>query len=221
MPPRPDRVGAAPALLGTRFRAPSARRARARGCLPRLRLPSVRRDRRLTRFEPPSQSRLGRHRQCRVRCSPTLLAFRLVAKGQMGHMGVQLLNTTALMDRFRQFSRRGARADPSTTWREHSPVRPGQLLPIKRIQRAGDAFVHVPAEFPLSALRLPRTAFGDDFDLHASRARCKGEPIERPGGRPSACADESFAASEKFLAAPITPTSSVAAAVTTLAARSQ
>ena len=92
MPPRPDRVGAAPALLGTRFRAPSARRARARGCLPRLRLPSVRRDRRLTRFEPPSQSRLGRHRQCRVRCSPTLLAFRLVAKGQMGQRGVQLLN---------------------------------------------------------------------------------------------------------------------------------
>ena len=30
-----------------------------------------------------------------------------------------------------------------------------------------------PVDFPPSALRLPRTASGDDFDLLASRARCK------------------------------------------------
>ena len=37
----------------------------------------------------------------------------------------------------------------------------------------------VPTDFPLSALRLPRTAFGDDFDLLASRARCKGNLLSR------------------------------------------
>ena len=30
-----------------------------------------------------------------------------------------------------------------------------------------------PVDFPPSALRLPRTASGDDFDLLASPARCK------------------------------------------------
>jgi hypothetical protein len=39
-----------------------------------------------------------------------------------------------------------------------------------------------PVDFPPSALRLPRTAFGDDFDLLASRARCKKEPIGRGRG---------------------------------------
>src|SRR3954454_15173365 len=35
----------------------------------------------------------------------------------------------------------------------------------------------VPTDFPPSALRLPRTAFGDDFNLLASRARCGSEPM--------------------------------------------
>ena len=41
----------------------------------------------------------------------------------------------------------------------------------------------VPADFPPSALRLPRTASGDDFNLLASRARCVSEPMgSRPPG---------------------------------------
>jgi hypothetical protein len=37
----------------------------------------------------------------------------------------------------------------------------------------------VPADFPPSALRLPRTASGDDFNLLASRARCMGNLFGR------------------------------------------
>jgi hypothetical protein len=39
----------------------------------------------------------------------------------------------------------------------------------------------VPADFPPSALRLPRTAFKDDFNLLASRARCTRNLFGRVG----------------------------------------
>src|SRR3954453_9156075 len=40
----------------------------------------------------------------------------------------------------------------------------------------------IPADFPPSALRLPRTASGGDFDLLASRARCEEKPMRRHRG---------------------------------------
>src|SRR5207249_643888 len=75
--------------------------------------------------------------------SLTLLAFRLVAKGQMGHVRVQLLNTDVLSHRFRQLLGTSLRADPSTTCKE-TPRSSRSVSPLKRIHRAGDAFVHRP-----------------------------------------------------------------------------
>jgi hypothetical protein len=66
----------------------------------------------------------------------------------------------------------------------------GELLrvpagrPLGRDQRfteSGALSSTVPIDFPPSALRLPRTASGDDFDLLASRARCKQDSTDRPG----------------------------------------
>ena len=57
----------------------------------------------------------------------------------------------------------------------------------------------VSIDFPLSALRLPRTAFGDDFDLLASRARCKGEPIQSARVRSRGRADESAQRARTFV----------------------
>ena len=110
-PPRPERVGSGRA----RSRARSAGRARARA--PRLRLQPVRRDRRSTRLVPPSKSWLAANRRCRISgSSPTLLAFRLVAKGQMGQVSVQLLNSEhGFQAAFGRFSARSLRAVPSTT----------------------------------------------------------------------------------------------------------
>ena len=60
----------------------------------------------------------------------------------------------------------------------------------------------VPTDFPLSALRLPRTAFGDDFDLLASRARCKGEPIESAHVRSRGRVGENPQRARNFFARP-------------------
>ena len=52
----------------------------------------------------------------------------------------------------------------------------------QRFTEPGALSSTAPIDFPPSALRLPRTASGDDFDLLASRARCKNEPIGRGRG---------------------------------------
>jgi hypothetical protein len=56
------------------------------------------------------------NRSCRESGSPpTVLAFRLVAKGRMGLVRVQLLNGAMLSSSFRQLFGESLRADPSTT----------------------------------------------------------------------------------------------------------
>ena len=51
----------------------------------------------------------------------------------------------------------------------------------QRFTEPGALSSTAPIDFPPSALRLPRTASGDDFDLLASRARCKKDSTDRPG----------------------------------------
>ncbi len=48
-----------------------------------------------------------------------------------------------------------------------------QRKPEREMHRAGGAFVHRLRELSASALRLPRTAPRDDFDLIALRTRCR------------------------------------------------
>src|SRR5690242_5276199 len=54
-------------------------------------------------------------------------------------------------------------------------------MPGKRFTEPVTLSSTVSADFPLSALRLLRTAFGDDFDLLASRARCTQNLLRRGG----------------------------------------
>ena len=56
----------------------------------------------------------------------------------------------------------------------------------------------VPTDFPPSALRLPRTAFEDDFDLLASRARCREEPNPSRQVRSRGRTNEKSAASKEI-----------------------
>ena len=92
------------------------------------------------------KSGLAANRRCRIRSPPSLCwPVRLVAKGQMGQVGVQLLNTTCAFAQVPAVFR----GEPACRSLNNLPETTSRLVeapdsPVKRIHRAGDAFVHRP-----------------------------------------------------------------------------